>query len=492
VAERFKAAVLKTANPQGFVGSNPTPSATTKPGNRPPTFASVHKSRRNLPILASFRLVTPDRVSTHVRQHSPTLRLRLGMNLGYVADMSANKTPKSSAHRLTATAVRTMRTPGKYGDGNGLWLVVTTPERRSWSLRYMLRGKSREMTLGSVEHLSLAEARDKATDARRLLAQGIDPLDARRDGRAALVAKPAQVTTFAEAANRYIAQNEAGWRNPKHRQQWRNTLTTYAFKEIGDMPVADVDTPAVLKVLTPIWTNLPETASRVRGRVEAVLDFARVQGWRDGSNPAVWRGHLALALPAKAKVRKVEHHAALDWGEMPVFMAELRQRDGIGARALEFAILTAARSGELRRALWSEIDTKTALWTVPAARMKAGRQHRAPLSNAALTLLRGVAEGREDGAPDALVFPGMRPKRPLSDMSLTAVLRRMNRGDLTAHGFRSSFRDWAAETGHPADIAEAALAHTVGDKTVAAYQRGDLLERRRKLMTAWAKFCDGE
>jgi integrase len=217
-----------------------------------------------------------------------------------------------------------------------------------------------------------------------------------------------------------------------------------------------------------------------------------VQGWRDGSNPAAWRGHLALALPAKAKVRRVEHHAALEWRDVPAFMAKLRERDGCGARALEFAILTAARSGEVRGCRWSEIDLAGALWVVPAARMKAGRQHRVPLSNASCDILRAAWEMREALAQDAFVFPGMRPKRPLSDMSLTAVLRRMGRGELTAHGFRSTFRDWCAETGQPAEIAEAALAHTAGGKTVLAYQRGDLLERRRKLMDQWADYCNGD
>jgi len=407
-----------------------------------------------------------------------------------VADVPASNTPKSANHKLSATAVRSLRTPGKYGDGGGLWLIVTTPERRAWVLRYMRHGRSREMSFGNARDVTLAEAREKAGEARRLLAQGIDPLDHRQAAKGAQTATPANVTTFAQAADRFIAQNEAGWRNPKHRQQWRNTLATYARPHIGELPVADVDTAAVLRVLQPIWTQKPETASRVRGRIEAVLDFARVQGWRDGSNPAAWRGHLALVLPTKAKVRQVEHHAALDWRETPSFMVKLGGRNSFGARALEFAILTAARSGEVRGARWPEIDLGAKLWTVPGQRMKAGRQTRVPLSDAACDVLRGVTDARE--AHHGYVFPGMRPKRPLSDMSLTAVLRRMGRGDLTAHVFRSSFRDWCADNGHPAEIAEAALAHTVGDKTVAAYQRGDLLERRRVLMDQWAAFCNGD
>jgi integrase len=395
-----------------------------------------------------------------------------------------------AANKLSAIAVRSLRIPGKYGDGGGLWLIVTTPERRAWVLRYMRQGRSHEMSFGNARDVTLAEAREKAAEARRLLAQGIDPLDHRQAAKGAQPATVANVTTFAQAADRYVAQNEAGWRNPKHRQQWRNTLATYASPHIGELPVADVDTTAVLRVLQPIWTQKPETASRVRGRIEAVLDFARVQGWREGSNPAAWRGHLALVLPPKAKVRRVEHHAALDWREVPAFIVKLRERDSVGARALEFAILTAARSGEVRGARWPEIDLDAALWTVPAGRMKAGRQHRVPLSDAACDVLRGVAAMSEDH--HGYMFPGQRERRPLSDMSLTAVLRRMSRGDLTAHGFRSSFRDWCAETGQPAEIAEAALAHMVGNKTVAAYQRGDLLERRRKLMDAWAAFCNGD
>jgi integrase len=327
----------------------------------------------------------------------------------------------------------------------------------------------------------------EAADA--LLRQGMDPLAERDAQKQAAAVAIAQATTFAEAAERFIASHQAAWRNAKHRQQWRNTLSEYAFPVIGHLAVAVIDAAAVLRVLTPIWTSRPETASRLRGRIEAVLDYARVQGWtdRDRPNPAQWRGNLALTLPAKGKVRPVRHHAALDWQEMPVFMAELRQRDSVGARCLEFAILSAARSSEVRLARWSEIDLRAALWTVPPSRMKAARQHRVPLSDAALRVLKAVAP--LSAGPDSLIFPGMKRGRPLSDMSLGAVLKRLGRGDLTAHGFRSSFRDWCAETGQASDVAEAALAHVVGDKTVAAYQRGDLLDRRRRLMEAWQHFA---
>ncbi len=406
--------------------------------------------------------------------------------------MDASNTRKRVADKLTATEVRNQRTPGKYGDGKGLWLVVTTPERRSWLFRFMLRGKAREMSLGSLEHVSLAQARDKAAEARRLLAQNIDPLDQRHEAQAAEVKQESALPTFKEAAEAFIATNEAGWRNPKHRQQWRNTLATYAYPAIGTLPAADVGRPEVLKVLEPIWKAKPETASRVRGRIESVLDFARFKGWRgDGPNPATWRGNLEYALPARRKVKAVVHHAALDWRAIPAFMAKLREREGIAARALEFAIVTAARSGEVRLAVPAEVDERQALWTVPGERMKAGKTHRVPLSEAALSVVRAAQTARNDDMPSLFLFPGAQPKRPLSDMSLTAVLRRMGHGDVTAHGFRSSFKDWASESGYPDDISEAALAHMRGDKTVSAYQRGELLDRRRKLMDAWATYCAG-
>ena len=386
----------------------------------------------------------------------------------------------SNSRKLTVAGMRALRTPGMYGDGAGLWLAVSAPDRRSWVLRYTVGGKARQMTLGSAEHVGLAEARQLASDARGQITRGVDPLAVRH----AEAAPEPTVPTFAEAAERYIAAHETGWRNDKHRQQWRSTIAAYAAP-VAAVPVSDVDTAAVLGVLEPIWHAKPETATRLRGRIEQILDYARVQGWRDGPNPAVWRGHLALALPARDKVKPVEHHAALPWQEAPAFMARLRDQAGVGAAALRFAILTAARSGEVRGATWREIDA--VLWTVPAVRMKARREHRIPLSAAALAVLNDAAALPH--GPDDFVFPGQRVNRPLSDMSLTAVLRRMNRGELTAHGFRSTFRDWAAETGQPADIAEAALAHVVGDKTEAAYRRGDLLSRRRQMMTDWADYC---
>lgn len=384
--------------------------------------------------------------------------------------------------RLSARMVATA-TPGRYCDGGGLWLVIRNG-RRNWTFRYHRDGRARTMGLGPVATVSLADARERARKARELLLDGVDPIEARRADRG----KRRNAITFRQATALYIATHGGSWRNPKHRAQWTNTLETYAWPIIGDVLVGKINTAAVLKVLEPIWQEKPETASRLRGRVERVLDWAAVRGDRAGENPARWKGHLQALLPAKA--RAVKHHAALHWGYTPDFMADLRMREGIGARALEFAILTAARSGEARGATWGELDLDAALWTVPACRMKARKQHRVPLAGRALAILRDM-RALSDGEPGSLIFPGMKPGKPLSDMSLTAVLRRMGRDDCTTHGFRSAFRDWAAEsTGFPREVAEQALAHAIGDKVEAAYRRGDLIEKRGRLMEAWAGFCE--
>jgi len=388
--------------------------------------------------------------------------------------------------KFTTASLRGLVEPGKYTDGRGLSLHVISRERRNWVYRFMRAGRSREMGLGSANNVTLAEAREKAADARKLLAQGIDPIDQRQAEQAAAQAQQAARVTFAQAASHFIAAHEAGWRNPKHAQQWRQTLATYAEPFIGNVVVGEIDTNAVLRALTPIWHVKTETASRLRSRIELVLDYATTRGWRSGPNPAIWRGNLKLTLPSPAKVRAVEHHAALDWREMPAFMATLRGRDGLGARALEFLILTGARSGEVRRATWSEFDLDHAVWTVPAARMKAGRVHRVPLSVSALAILRAQAKLRDD---TGLVFHGQRHGTPMSEMSMTAVLQRMGRDDVTVHGFRSTFRDWCAEaTSCPREIAEAALAHAVGDKTEAAYFRGDVFAKRAALMADWGAY----
>jgi integrase len=383
--------------------------------------------------------------------------------------------------------------PGRYGDGRGLYLLVRSAGARFWLFRYRRNGHTREMGLGSFADVTLAEAREKAADLHRKVKAGIDPL-AEREARA-LAEKVAshratvRGITFADVADRYITAHEAGWRNPKHRQQWRNTLHTYAMPILGPLPVSDVDTGTVMRVLEPIWREKTETASRLRGRIEAVLDYATARGWRAGENPARWRGHLHNLLPAPSKIAKVEHHAALPWREIGRFMATLMEQEGVAALALRFAILAAARTGEAIGATWGEIDMAGAVWTVPAGRMKAGREHRVPLSVPALTVLREAAQLRSDPHPDAPVFPGKLGK-PLSNMALLALLRRMGRGDLTTHGFRSTFRDWCAETtNHPREVAEAALAHTLDDKVEAAYRRGDLMVKRSRLMADWATFC---
>ena len=395
---------------------------------------------------------------------------------------------------LTAAKVRTAK-PGRYGDGGGLYLLVRGADARFWVFRYTRRGRNREMGLGPAigkEAVSLADARVRARNQHEIVHAGRDPLDERAAARCteAATARLAVVRamTFRQIAEAYIAAHAAGWRSAKHRRQWSTTLETHAFPTLGYLPVAEVDTAAVMGVLEPMWLETPETASRLRGRIEPVLDYAKARGWRDGENPARWRGHVANMLPPRSKVRPVEHHAALSWPEIGQFMADLSDREGIGALAPRFTILAAARTGETIGATWDEIDTRAATWTVPAARMKAGQDHRVPLLDASLAILREVAPLRDDAA-GGWVFPGVRAGHPLAGSVFLALLRRMDRCDLTAHGFRSTFRGWAAETGQPADLAEAALAHTLGGKVQAAYQRGDMLERRRSLMDAWSAFC---
>jgi integrase len=391
--------------------------------------------------------------------------------------------------RLTALKVARAKRPGMYADGSGLYLQVT--ERgASWVYRYMLAGRAREMGLGPLALFGLSEARSKALDARRLRHEGIDPIEARRAIRAQARLDNAKAIRFKQCAEGYIAAHRAGWRNGKHAAQWGVTLATYAAPVIGDLPVSAVDTALVLKVLEPIWTTKPETASRLRGRIEGILDWAKVRGYRTGENPARWRAHLDHLLPARAKVRRVEHHRALPYAELPGFMAALREQAGVAARALEFTILTAARSGETRFARWSEFDLLDKTWTVPAERMKGGRLHRQPLCSRTLVILKGMQADRRAG--DGFVFPRNETGQPLPDPPFRGLLQRMGRGrgDLTVHGFRSSFRDWAAErTNFPSEVAEMALAHVVGSKVEAAYRRGDLFDKRRRLMEAWAEYC---
>jgi integrase len=351
------------------------------------------------------------------------------------------------------------------------------------------------MGLGPVHTIGLAEARERATAARKLRLDGIDPLEARRAAKACRAAEKAAeaaaLVTFRKAAEGYIEANKAAWRNAKHAWQWTATLEANVYPVIGDVPVSVVNTGHVTRILTPIWTTKAETAARVRGRIETVLDYAKVHGWRTGENPARWKGHLDNVLPARANVAKVKHHAALPWSEVAAFVAELEKQDGMGALAFRFTILTAARTGEVIGARWSEIDMKAAIWSVPASRMKAGVEHRVPLSNAALDVLQQAEKLRQSDAVP--VFPGGsggKGAAGLSNMAMLAVLRRMKREDLTVHGFRSSFRDWAAETtSYQREVLEAALAHAIDSKIEAAYRRGDLFEKRRRLMDNWAAFC---
>jgi integrase len=399
---------------------------------------------------------------------------------------------------VTVKALVAAGKPGAHADGGNLYLRVAGEGAGKWTLRYMLAGKAREMGLGAFDDkgkrgLTLAQARDAAAEAQRLLRDGIDPL-AHRDAEAAAAAAraaeaAAKAQRFRDVSDLYIGAHEAGWRNAKHRTQWRVTLKTYAFPHIGDMPVGEIGTDDVLRCLNPLWTAKPETATRLRGRIEAVLDYAAARNWRDGQNPARWRGHLSNLLPRRSKIARVQHHAALPWQEMGAFMARLRMQPGTAARALEFCILTATRTGETIGARWSELDLDAAVWTVPAVRMKASKEHRVPLSDATLAVLHAMAPQRPEGG-DGYIFPGGKSDKPLSSMAMLMLLRRMKRDDLTVHGFRSAFRDWCEEaTSTPHAVAEAALAHTIGDKVEAAYRRGDLFAKRARLMADWADYC---
>jgi integrase len=389
-------------------------------------------------------------------------------------------------NKLNAFDVSNAKQRGYYGDGGGLYLQVSESGAKSWVFRFKQDGKAREMGLGPVHTVSLAEARLKALDCRRARLDWRDPIEDRKTARAVARLDAAKAVTFQACAERYIAAHKTGWRNVKHAAQWTATLTRYVYPHIGSLPVQAIDVGLVLKAIEPIWAAKPETAGRVRGRIESILDWATARAYRQGENPARWRGHLENLLPRPSKVRRVKHHAALPYPEIASFMAELRQQEGVAAQALEFAILTAARTGEVIGARWSELNLAEGLWTIPTERMKAGKEHRVPLSDAALAIVQTMVRIRQGD----FVFPGASPGRPPSNMALLMLLRRMGRADLTAHGFRSTFRDWAAErTNFPAEVAEMALAHSVGDKVEAAYRRSDLFEKRRNLAEAWAKFC---
>jgi integrase len=367
-----------------------------------------------------------------------------------------------------------LRKSGRHADGNGLYLVVKPSGAKSWAFLYTFNGKRREKGLGSYPAVSLAAARKLSLQHREALALGQDPLT--RTTR--------RVPSFGEFADEYVRTHSSSWRNAKHRNQWKMTLQRYAA-QLRHKPVNEIEVADVLQVLKPLWAAKPETASRLRGRIEAVLDAAKARGYRDGENPAAWRGNLKHLLPKRLKLTR-GHHAAMPFADVPDFVRELRRRNGTATRLVEFIILTATRSGEAIGARWGEIDMQNALWTIPAYRMKAGRQHRVPLSRRAMAILRGMEAARTSDDPEALVFPGQRLDLPLSVTSTAMVLRRMGHGKVTTHGFRSSFRDWVGErTDFPRELAEAALAHSVGDAVERAYRRGDALEKRRTLMNSW-------
>ncbi len=389
--------------------------------------------------------------------------------------------PKISAE-LSPLAVRRIATPGLHAVGgvSGLHLRVVATGARSWVLRVMVGGKRRDIGLGSYPSVSLAEARERAREVRNKVWQGIDPLAER----AALRRTQAQaIPTFDQCARRFMENKRHEFRNVKHVAQWESTLTQYASPVIGRLPVNEVELPHIVRVLEPIWLTKTETASRLRGRIESVLAWATVAGFRSGDNPARWKGHLDAVFPKPGKVKAVEHHDALPYQQMPAFFAALREREGLAARMVEFCVLTAARSGEVRGARWNEIDLDAATWTIPGNRMKAGKEHRVPLAPAAVELLQALPREGDQ------VFTAPR-RGQFTDTALTKVLRRM-KVEATIHGMRSSFRDWAGETtGYPREVIEHALAHRLKDKAEAAYARGTLFDKRRELMQAWADYLD--
>lgn len=399
--------------------------------------------------------------------------------------------PLKLHNALTALAVKNAPA-GRHADGGGLYLRVQSAGARSWLFRYIDAGKVRDIGLGPARGpgaLTLAQARLTALELALKVARG-EPVEGPRAlARKAAAEAPAAASTdktFREVAEAFLALREGGWRNEKHRQQWRSTLASYAYPYFGDLPVAQIETDHVMSALTPIWAAKPETASRLRGRIEKVLDSAKVQGLRSGENPARWRGHLDQLLLKRPKHTR-SNHAAMKYVEVPRFVARLRSRKAVAALALEFTILTATRTGEVLGATWGEIDLHAAVWTIPATRMKAGNEHRVPLSERALAILAEVAQLRLEPGGEAAVFPNGRSR--LSGMVMAMLLRRMGVKDATVHGFRSSFRDWAAEcTNYPHEVCEMALAHTIGNKAEAAYRRGDLFEKRRGLMADWADF----
>jgi integrase len=389
--------------------------------------------------------------------------------------------------RLSQKEVVNKKIPGYYPDGGGLYLQVIESGSKSWLFRFVLNGKERQMGLGPFHTISLSEARAAAVECRKLLLAKVDPIEARNAKQAGEALDAAKSISFNECATKYIKAHKPGWKNAKHADQWTNTIATYCGPVFGALPVQGVDTGLVLKALEPIWTTKPETASRVRGRIESVLDWATARGYRTGDNPARLRGHIENLVAKMSKRRRVQHHPALPFDQLGEFIAALRLQVGTAAKALEFLILTAARTGEVIGARASEFDLDAAVWIVPAERMKAGKEHRVPLSPRAVAIIREIEKTHKGD----YVFPGGKEGKPLSNMAMLELLKRMERGDLTVHGFRSTFRDWASErTNYKREVCEMALAHTVSDQVEASYRRGDLFDKRRKLMLEWARHCE--
>jgi integrase len=389
---------------------------------------------------------------------------------------------------LSAAKIKAIKAPGDYLDGRGLYLQVRSESSKSWLLKYSIDKRPREMGLGSAFDFGLADAREMRDAYRKLIKQGVDPLDQRKAAAQEKKLERARAITFKDACTRFIAANRSGWKNIKHAAQWEATLATYAYPIIGDLPVQAVTTALVMKVLDPIWSTIPETAGRVRGRIESVISSAKARGEFLGENPARWKGHLETLLPKRSKVRTVKNHPALPYADLPAFMQELRAREGIAAAALEFQILTASRPGNALGARWTEFDRDAAVWTIAAENMKGSIEHKVSLSPAALAVLEKMDKVRNG----EFVFYSPGSGRALSDAATGAVLDRMGRANIVPHGFRSTFRDWAAERGYPDAVAEAALAHKVSDAVVAAYKRTTFTELRKKMLEDWAAFATSD
>lgn len=399
-------------------------------------------------------------------------------------------------NRLTTVGVARLKEPGLYADGGNLYLQISPSGSRSWIFRYRLGGRKtpRDMGLGSAATLTLAEAREKARECRKLLLDGIDPIDHRKEERVRQGLARAAQKPFKEVAEAYITAQEPTWKKAKQAKLWRSTLQRYAYPHVGDMPVQHIDVDQVMKVLEPIWYKKPETAKRVRGRMESILDYAKVRKLRDGENPARWFGVLDKLLPPVSRVRAVRHHPALSYEEAPSFMAKLVQREEIAALALQFTILTVVRTEETRRATASEFNSDCTVWTIPAGRMKGRKdeknrkEHKVPLSKPAQAIVKRMLKLKGD-----YLFPSPKPKKPLSENALLAVLERMGHDNITVHGFRSTFKDWASEeTDHAPEVSEKCLAHTISSKVERAYRRGDLFKKRAQLMSDWAEHCYSE